>query len=167
MKTQFLSKFGSFLLTILIVSSLQAQEGGMKKLADVTVTTTTNVSKKVSEIFKKSFPDAENAKWSRLNKDFLVEFITADLNNRVLFHKNGAIVYHIKYGGEKNLPSEVRKLVKSNYYDYNIVKAINVLEDRRDIWIVNMEDNKKFVIARVEEGELEEVSSLNKTLASN
>jgi hypothetical protein len=137
----------------------------MKKLPDVTVTSTTNVSKKVADIFKATFPDAENATWSKLNKDFLVDFITKDLKNRVLFQRNGSIVYHIKYGHEKNLPEEVRKLIKStySYVDLNITNAINVQEDRRNIWVVNLEDNKKLVVVRVEEGELEEVSSLNKS----
>ncbi len=155
MKFQFISALSGFMLALFSVNSIQAQEGGMKKLPDVTVTTTTNVSKKVNDIFKATFPDATNEKWSKLNKDYLVEFITADLNNRVLFHKKGSIIYHIKYGTEKHLPSQVRKLVKSNYdyVDYHITKAINVQEDRRDIWVVNLEDDKKFVIVRVEEGE--------------
>lgn len=168
MKTQTIFRLGSFLITLFFVSGLQAQKNNMKKLPDVTVTSTTNVSQKVEDIFKKSFPDAQDAKWSKLNKDYLVEFITADIDNRMLFHRNGAIVYHIRYGGEKNLPTAVRRLVKSNYdyVDLNIIKAINVQEDRRDIWVVNLEDSKKFVVVRVEEGELEEVSSLNKSLAS-
>src|SRR4051794_8328335 len=148
MKTK-LNRASLFLVALFIFNLLLGQENGMKKLPDVTVTSTTNVSKKVSDIFKASFPDAVNPQWSKLNKDYLVEFITADLNNRVLFHKNGAIVYHIKYGGEKNLPTEIRRLVKSNYVDYNIVKAINVQEDQRNIWVVNIEDDQKFVIVRV------------------
>lgn len=167
MKLRLISLLSGSLFTLFIAGNLKAQQNDLKKLPDVTVTTTTNVSQKVADIFKTSFPDAENAKWSKLNKDYLVDFITADLNNRVLFHKNGAMVYHIRYGSEKHLPTEVRRLVKSNYVDYNIVKTINVQEDRRNIWIVNMEDVKKFVIARVENGELEEVSSVNKSLAAN
>lgn len=161
MNTKIIYRGLSFLL-LFIVNILQAQEQGMKRLPDVTITSTTNVSKKVSDIFKATFPDAQDARWSKLDKDFLVDFITADLNNRVLFHKNGAIVYHIKYGGEQNLPKEIRRLVKSNYVDFTISKAINVLEDKRNIWVVNLEDDKKILVVRVEGGELEEVSNLKK-----
>lgn len=152
-------------VSLMLTGSLQAQDTSMKKLPDVTVTSTTNVSKKVADIFKATFPDAENAIWSKLNKDYLVDFITRDLKNRVLFQRNGSIVYHIKYGHEKNLPEEVRKLIKStySYVDLNITNAINVQEDKRNIWVVNLEDNKKIVVVRVEEGEMEEVSSFNKT----
>lgn len=166
MTINFFHKIGMFLLTLCIVNTIQAQENGMKKLPDITVTTTTNVSKKVSDIFKATFKDAENPVWTRVNRDYLVEFITRDINNRVLFHRNGTIIYHIKYGSEKNLPREVRRLVKSNYVDENITRAMNVQEGGRDIWVVNMEDNKKYIIVRVEGGELEEVSNVNRSVAS-
>jgi len=94
------------LLTGLFASnSIYAQQDSMKKLPDVTVTANTNVSKKVQDYFNAHFKDAENPKWFKLNQNYLVEFITADLNNHVLFHKNGSIIYHIKYGAEQNLPT--------------------------------------------------------------
>ncbi len=79
-----------------------------------------------------------------------------------MFRRNGIIVYHIKYGSEKNLPKEVRRLVKSNYVDFNITKAINVEEDSRNIWVVNMEDDKNYITVRVENGQLEQVSYIKK-----
>lgn len=168
MKFTFIATLGGCMLTLFTVNNSVAQKKGMTTLPDVTVTATTNVSKKVAEVFNATFKDAQDVQWSKLNKDFLAQFITADLNNRVLFHKNGEIVYHLKYGHENNLPQEVRKLVKSqyDYVDFNITSAINVLEDKRNIWVVNLEDNKKYVIVRVEDGEIEEVSNLNKSLAS-
>jgi len=152
---------GLFLL--LIAGSLQAQQNGIKTLPNVTVTSTASVNQKVSDAFNASFKDAVSPTWYRLNKDYLVEFITGDMNNRALFKKNGSLVYQISYGHENNLPKEVRYLVKSNYVDFNIVQAINVLEDNRNIWVINLEDDKKFIITRVEEGALEEVSNFNKS----
>jgi hypothetical protein len=169
MKFKFIATLTGCLLTLLAVTNLHAQKNGMIVLPDVTVTTSTNVSKKVSGIFKATFKDAESVHWGKLNKDFLAEFITADINNRVLFHKNGKIVYHIKYGHEKNLPPKVRSLVKSqyDYVQFNIINAINVLQDKRDIWVVNLEDSKKYLVVMVEDGELEEVSNVAKKLVSD
>lgn len=169
MKSTFISTLSGLMLTLFIVNDSLAQKTSMITLPDITVTSTTNVSKKVSDVFKATFKDAVNTQWSRLNKDFLVTFITGDLKNSVRFHKNGEMLYHIKYGGEKNLPEKVRKLIKSQYayVDFSINQAFNVLEENRNIWVVNLEDNKKFMIVRVEDGELEEVSNLNKSLAAN
>jgi len=152
---------GLFLL--LIAGSVQAQQNGIKTLPNVTVTSTATVNQKVSDAFNASFKDAVSPTWYRLNKDYLVEFITGDMNNRALFKRNGSLVYQISYGHENNLPKDIRHLVKSNYVDFNIVQAINVKEDNRDIWVINLEDDKKLIITRVEEGSLEEVSNLNKS----
>jgi len=151
------------LFLFLCAGSLQAQDS-IKTLPTVTVTSTATVNKKVSDAFNASFKDAVSPTWYRLDKDYLVKFITGDMNNTALYKKNGAMVYQISYGHESNLPNEVRHLVKSNYVDYNIVQTINVKQDNRNIWVVNLEDNKKLIIARVEEGALEEVSNLDKTL---
>ena len=43
------------------------------------------------------------------------------------------------------------------------MQAINVKEDNRDIWVVNLEDDKKLIIARVEDDGLEEVGNYNKS----
>jgi len=151
---------GLFLL--LITGSLQAQDNSIKSLPTVTVTSTASVNKKVFDAFNDSFKDAVSPTWYRLDKDYLVKFITGDMNNTALYKKNGTMVYEISYGHESNLPKDVRRLVKSNYVDFNIVQAIQVKEYNRNIWVVNLEDDKKLIIARVEEGGLEEVSNLDK-----
>src|SRR6478672_8840507 len=129
------------LLLFLCAGSLQAQDS-IKTLPPVTVTSTATVNQKVSNAFNASFKDAVSPTWYRLDKDYLVKFITGDMNNTALFKKNGAMVYQISYGHENNLPKEVRHLVKSNYVDYNIVQTINVKQENRNIWVVNLEDDK-------------------------
>jgi len=164
MKNLSVSQLCGGLLLLLFTSSLQAQQNGITILPTVTVTSIASVNKKVSDAFQSSFKNAVNAIWYRLNKDYLVEFITGDMNNRALYKRNGALVYQISYGHENNLPKEVRRLVKSNYIDFNIMQAIHVQENNRDIWVVNLEDDKKLIIARVEDDALEEVYNLDKSL---
>ena len=154
----------SSLILLLFAGNLLGQQTGVKTLPTVTVTSTSVVSKKVSDAFQSTFKNAENTTWYRLNKDYLVKFITGDMNNQALFKKNGALVYQISFGHENNMPPEVRRLVKSNYVDFNIVQAVNVQQDNRTIWVVNLDDGKKLIIARVEDGALEEVSNLEKSL---
>ncbi len=42
--------------------------------------------------------------------------------------------------------------------------AIKVEVDNREIWVVNMEDKKNLITVRVEDGEMEEVKNLQKSL---
>ena len=150
-----------FIFSILFANNLFAQV----VLPEVTVTSTTSsaaINEKVSKSFAKSFKETSNSKWFEINKRYLVKFISNDLKNQALFTKNGTLIYHIVYGYEKNLPANTKSLVKSKYFDYTITSAINVKQDQRDIWVVNLEDDKKYVIVRVEENEMQEIQNFNK-----
>ena len=166
MKTQFISRSLKFSLLLALVTNISySQQTDITTLPPVTVTgksTTTAVSAKVTKAFQAAFKDAEDPQWFKLNKDFLVNFIIQQQQNTALFRKNGKIVYHLAFGGEKSLPPSVRKIIKPNYYDYNITKVVKVNEADRNIWVVNLEDAKNFVIVRVENDELEEVRKVKK-----
>ena len=166
MKTEFISRcLGNLLLLILLSNISYSQETGIKTLPPVTVTgktTTATVSAKVEKAFKAAFKDAEDPHWVKLNKDFLVNFIMKQQQNTALYRKNGFMIYHLAFGGEKSLPADIRKIIKPNYYDYNITKVVKVNEANRNIWVVNLEDSKSFVIVRVENDELEEVQNVKK-----
>lgn len=161
MKSQFFLSMIIGWIFIFMDIGLFAQEN-IKALPSVTVTSTSNVTKQVNKSFGSAFKEAIDPHWYKLNRDYFVKFIMDDQKNTALMQKNGRIIYHIKYGTEVNLPDDVRKLAKSNFVEYNITNAINVEQDQRNIWVINMEDSKKFVIVRVESGEVEEVGNYDK-----
>lgn len=71
---------------------------------------------------------------------------------------------------EKDMPSDVRKIVKSKYYNYMITLAIEVKQNDRDIWIVNMKDDSTYITVKVEDREMELVQQFkepSKGLISN
>jgi hypothetical protein len=92
----------------------------------------------------------------------VVLFIQNDQENRALFTKNGQLVYHIAYGREKNLPTEIRHIVKTKYYDQTITRVFKVKQDDRNIWVIYLEDPKDLVMVRVEDMELEETQRFHK-----
>ena len=83
--------------------------------------------------------------------------------NIALFTKGGQLVYHISFGTEKNLPTEIRHIVKTNYYDQTITWICQVNQNDRSIWVIGMEDPKFIVRVRVEDMELEETQRFKKT----
>ncbi len=141
--------------------SLFAQET-VTTLPPVTVTANSNVTKKVAQAFETTFKEAYHERWYKADKNYLVNFIMNDQKNHALFTKNGSIIYHITYGFESNLPDDIRKMVKTGYLDYTITSAINVKQEGRDIWVVNMEDAKNLILVRVENGEMEEAAKYDK-----
>ncbi len=143
--------------------SSSAQQDTMKMLEPIIIYAKSNVNKAVTDAFEKKFKDAMDPQWYRLNKNYLVTFITGDMKNNALFKKNGRMVYHIRFGTESNLPEEIKQQVMSGYPDYNITRAVNVKMDNRDLWVVNLEGMKKWIIVRVEDGQMDEVENYNKT----
>lgn len=148
---------GAFVL--FMISSASAQIS----LPEVTVTVnSSNVPEKVDQAFKSTFANAEAPEWYQANKNFLVKFIANDMKNKALFRKDGTLIYHISYGFEKDLPENVSRLVKGQYGAYSINVAVNVKQDQRDIWLVNLEDDKRIIDVKVEGGILNESSRKEK-----
>lgn len=137
-------------------------QDSMKMLPPVVVYTKANVTKAVTKSFDKMFKDAVDPQWYKMDKNYLVKFITGDMDNNALFKKNGSLVYHIQYGKEHNLPADIRSQVQNAYSEYNITRAIKIKAGERNIWVVNLEGLKKYVIVSVEDGELQEVQSYTK-----
>jgi hypothetical protein len=151
---------GGCLLLLILHLGARSQQN----LPPVTVTAATNVESAVTSSFERTFPDALDAQWFRMSKKYLVRFMMTDQQNSTLIKKNGQIVYHIAYGYEKDLPTDVRMIVRTHYPDFSITTAISIEEQGRKIWVVNLQDKKKLILVRIEEGELEEVSNYNKTM---
>lgn len=150
---------GLGLCSLLFAGTAQAQE--IKSLPNVTVTspaTPITVSHKLTKIFNDDFKDAVSPAWYKLNKNYLVYFIADDMNNRALYRKNGHMVYNFRYGFEKHLPADVKEAVKAAFNNYDITSAINVQQDNRNIWLVNLQDWDKLIIARVEKGKMDDVA---------
>lgn len=152
-----------FLLSVSLLFLMIGRTSAQIVLPEVTITgTAKNVPAKVDQAFKSTFTDAQDPRWYQANKNYLVKFITNDMKNNALFRKNGSIVYNISYGYEKDLPASVKSLVNERYSTYNIVVAINVKQDQRDVWVVNLEDDKRNITVRVEDGELNEAARSRK-----
>lgn len=162
MKKGFLFRVMTSLLLAGFVHDGFAQNDSMKTLPPVVIYTRSNVNKAVTKSFDKNFKDAMDPRWFRMNKNFLVSFITGDMKNNALFKENGKLIYHIRFGTENNLPEEIKKQVQEVYSDYNITRAVNVKVNNRDIWVVNLEGLKKLLIVRIEDGELQEVENYTK-----
>ena len=139
-------------------TQLSAQDkDSLITLPTVVVSSGTTVSAEVDKAFKKTFPNAEKLRWYTLDKNYLAKFIKDDLKHQALLSKKGRLKYDITYGGESQLPEDVRQKINDSYNDYKITSVANVKESGRDIWVINLESLNNFVVARAEEDVFEEV----------
>ncbi|MES1219655.1 MAG: hypothetical protein ABUT20_29415 [Bacteroidota bacterium] len=165
MKAKILLYVLTLLTCILEATTTGAQDTSkIKSLAPVVVKASTKkIPNRIWKGFSTYFNNAENPRWYTLNKNYLAKFMIYDEENRALFTKRGNLIYHISYGYEKSLPEHLRNQVKSSYSEYEITRAVKVEEAGREIWVVNLEDTKKYILIRLEDGELEEIETLNKS----
>jgi hypothetical protein len=115
------------------------------------------IKSKVIYTFISTFKNVSNLEWYIVDAYYLAEFTMDGRSTRALFYKNGGIFYIISFGSEKDLPVEVRRQIKSNYVDYIITKVSEINSDNKTAWVVNLHDDSHLIIARVIDGELDEL----------
>lgn len=157
----------TFILTLFFVGFASAQvKDTIVPLPEIRITSPITVTEKVAKSFLKSFPDAENLRWYKYDKDYLAKFISEDIDHNVYFKKNGYIIYDVSYGYEKDLPKEIKSIVESGYENYDVYRVINVKAEGREVWIVKLEGLKKLATIRIENGEVDEFERYDKSTAS-
>jgi hypothetical protein len=120
------------------------------------------VSPKALQSFTKLYQNPEFVRWAKNNKTYLATFNQDNKKYRVAVGENGKLIYSLCYIQEKDMPFDVRKMVKTVYYDYAINVALLVKQDNRTIWLILMEDSNKYLTVRIEDDEMEEVSKMDK-----
>ena len=112
---------------------------------------------KVQRAFISYFGENAENNWSKVGEKFLNCFHSNGLLTRALFTKHGQLIYVITYGTEKNLPVDIRRRIKREYFDYTIAVVIEVKENNRDIWVVKLDNTSEIITVRVEGDEMERV----------
>ena len=69
----------------------------------------------------------------------------------------------LRYYQEEKLPHEIRGLVKSTYYDYDIYLITEVNRNEKIAYVVKMEDKTSWKTVKVVDGEMEVLEDYTKS----
>ena len=117
------------------------------------------VSQMALTAFKNSFWNVTYSKWYRVRRNnYLVCFKANENVSRALYNARGNLIYSFFYGSEKDLPLDVKSLVKGKYPDYNILLTIDVSQADRKIWVINLGNDKSLVSVSVVNGFIQVMS---------
>lgn len=109
---------------------------------------------------------AANAEWMVVENGVVVKY--TDKNNshcRTVYNSRGDFSYTIKQYLESNLLREVRAMIKSQYYDYNITLVEEIVQTSKPlVYVVHMEDATTLKNIRVSDREMEVVEEYKKAL---
>jgi hypothetical protein len=111
--------------------------------------------------FSKAFKNVTNADWFVTESGgFIASFNENEVKNSAYYNPKGQFLYSIKRYAEKDLPKSIRHLVKSSYYDYNIISVEEVEVDNKTIYLVHVQDEHNSKTLRITDGEMEVIEEL-------
>ena len=167
---------GGFILTFAIATTAMAQTSAtgknyqIQKGAEALSLPTNNdgsgkpgnVNAKAVRDFNKSYKNATNVDWQSLQDGFLAHFENGGENSKAAYDLKGNWRYTLTCGDEWKLPKDVRAIVKSTYYDYNIYQMQRIDLFDKTVFLVQIGDNKSFKQLRICDGELEVIGDYKK-----
>ena len=122
-----------------------------------------SINARALKSFHKSFYSVKNETWyNAAGGGYISRFISDSVNTVVAYNAKGFWQYTLRYYNEKKLPRAVRSMVKSTYYDYDILGAIEVLIEDQDAYLVYLrdEDNSKTIL--VTDDDMKELESFKR-----
>ena len=124
-----------------------------------------NINVSAVRDFVKRFHEPDSARWFKLKDASLIaKFERSDRTFRVAYNRLGGWIYTIQTYHEKQMPRDIRAIVKSTYYDYSItqVDEIDHIEAAGTVYIVYINDDTSWKTLRVCNGEMDVLSTLYK-----
>lgn len=117
---------------------------------------TTGINENIVKKFRSLFQTASDDSWEKTRDGgYAVRFVSNGMQQMAFLDKKGNCESQIRYYTEKGLPADVRKMVRSTYYDYSIKGVTEVSHHDTTAYLVTIEDDTTWKIIRVVNGEME------------
>ena len=120
-----------------------------------------DVNAKALKDFNKSFKNISGEQWYKVTDGFIASFKENEIETKVAYDQKGKWHCTVRTLDENQLPSDVRDLVKSKYYDYKILVSYEIRHDNT-VYILKIEDATTLKTLRVADGEIEIISDNSK-----
>jgi len=124
------------------------------------------ISPRAIKDFMNTHKNVTGESWMKTKDGFSVRFNSDDVRTTIYYDKKGNWSGSLKIYGEEKLLREVRHVVKSTYYDYNIVYAQEIETTDSDgvpTYVVCVEDKTKIKMIRIRDGEMSVWKEFTKT----
>jgi len=122
-----------------------------------------NIPIKAVRNFKNSYQQVDYETWYEVPDGYRARFTRDAVLHLVTFNKNGKWLNTIRQYDETILARDVRAMVRSAYYDYNIVLVEEIEQAWKPVtYIIHLEDKLTFKNIRVCDREMEIIAEINK-----
>jgi hypothetical protein len=107
---------------------------------------TKSIDEKILQVFKSSFPAAEEVSWYESKETFIASFKENGVRTRVVYKRNGQITNLTRSYNENNLPYSVQFRMKQQYPDKKIFGVIEMItsDEKSSVteYNIKLEDEK-------------------------
>ena len=164
------------MLAISLISYGQATKTGLRLLNNIpsernstskTIVSTlhrSDVRSKAVRNFARFYKNISDEKWYEIPDALIALFTINNIDYRVDYDKKGNWLHTMRTYSENKLPGDIRHLVKSSYYDYNIMFVQEIEKPRETFtYVVHLEGKTKLINLRVSNGEMDEWQKFDKS----
>lgn len=122
-----------------------------------------NVNTKALRHFTTGYEKASEIRWAKLPGGFRVHFINEGIDTRIYYNEKGAPEATVRYYFEKDMPREVRHIIKTTYYDFSIFCVTEITTAGKTAYLVKMEDRTCWKTVKVVDKETEITEEYSKS----
>jgi len=124
------------------------------------------ISPRAIKDFTYTHKNVKGESWIKMKDGFSVRFNSDGIRTTVYYDKKGNWSGSLKLYGEEKMLRDLRHVVKSTYYDYNIVYTQEIETDGSEglpTYVVCVEDKTKIKMIRIHDGEMSEWKEYTKS----
>ena len=120
------------------------------------------ISIKALRAFAREFKEVEDARWHKGDDWFAAYFTRDDIQFKVFYDCYGNHRYTMRSYHEPDLPKEVRHIVKSTHYDYNIYHINEITTRGVVIYFIKLEGKNSWMDVKIVDNEMATVQEYTK-----
>jgi hypothetical protein len=122
------------------------------------------VNPSVIRSFLKTYKGVSDEKWIEVKEGFVAMFHYNEMYFQVAYDKKGNVLRTIRSYNEDKMAADVRHIVKSNYYDYEISR-VHEVETALDppTYVIQLVGKKELINLAMHDGKMEVLEKFNRS----
>ena len=140
-------------LLSLAQQGVEAQGADHATLMNVQAVSVDPGAARASRDFWSRVGDQKDEQWYKASAGYEAAYTEGPVKAFYWYDKKGHWVYSILTYGENKMPEDVRALVKSTWYDYDINWVKEVREAQNTVYVVHIENARNWKEVAVQDGE--------------
>ncbi len=108
-----------------------------------------NINTRALRKFYKDFPGITDDVWIKDKDGYVVRFTSNGIQNWAFLTNHGYCYTRMRYYTEKELPTDVRHVVKTAYYDFSIASIKEIVCNNSIVYLVTIEDKTNWKVIQV------------------